>query len=85
MSGSTSPATARCSASTCSAPTGTPSHALSRRFHLAAINRGVYFGQDGEFALATPFTDEDVDEAIGILGLALEDLAKEMQTEGASG
>ncbi len=64
---------------------GKTSHALSRRFHLAAINRGVYFGQDGEFALATPFTDEDVDEAIGILGLALEDLAKEMQTEGASG
>jgi len=63
---------------------GKTSHALSRRFHLAAINRGVYFGQDGEFALATPFADEDVDEAIEILGLALEDLAKEMNTEGAA-
>ena len=63
---------------------GETSHTLSRRFHLAAINRGVYFGQDGEFALATPFTDDDVSEAIEILGLALADLAPELETEGAS-
>jgi glutamate-1-semialdehyde 2,1-aminomutase len=56
---------------------GGTSHQLSRRFHLAAINHGVYFGQDGEFALATPFSDEDVSEAIGRLELALADLASE--------
>jgi glutamate-1-semialdehyde 2,1-aminomutase len=62
---------------------GKTDHALSRRFHLAAINRGVYFGQDGEFALATPFTDDDVTEAIELLELALADLASEI--EGGSG
>lgn len=63
---------------------GQASHFLSRRFHLAAINRGVYFGQDGEFALATPFTDDDISEAIESLDLALEDLAPELDTEGAT-
>jgi len=63
---------------------GATDRAMSRRFHLAAINRGVYFGQDGEFALATPFTDADLDEAIGGLGLALEDLAAEIGVKGAA-
>ena len=58
---------------------GKTDHGLSRRFHLAAINRGVYFGQDGEFALATPFTDDDVSEAIELLDAALADLAAEIQ------
>ena len=58
---------------------GKTDHGLSRRFHLAAINRGVYFGQDGEFALATPFTDDDVSEAIELLEPALADLAAEIQ------
>jgi glutamate-1-semialdehyde 2,1-aminomutase len=63
---------------------GTTSHTLTRRLQLAAINRGVYFGQDGEFALATPFTDDDVSEAIEILEQALADLVPELETEGAS-
>ena len=32
--------------------------------HLAAINHGVYFGPGGEFAMATPMTDDVVSEAI---------------------
>lgn len=62
---------------------GKTDHRLSRRFHLAAINRGVYFGPDGEFALATPFTDADLTEAIELLELALADLASEI--EGGTG
>jgi glutamate-1-semialdehyde 2,1-aminomutase len=58
---------------------GNTDHGLSRRFHLAAINRGVYFGQDGEFALATPFDDDGVSEAIELLELALGDLASEIE------
>jgi glutamate-1-semialdehyde 2,1-aminomutase len=64
-------------------PDGTTSHTLTRRLQLAAINRGVYFGQDGEFALATPFTDDDVSEAVEILERALADLVPELETEGA--
>jgi glutamate-1-semialdehyde 2,1-aminomutase len=63
---------------------GTTSNPLTRRLQLAAINRGVYFGQDGEFALATPFTDDDVSEAIEILEQALNDLAPELEAEGAT-
>ncbi len=56
---------------------GEPDPRLTRVFQMAAINRGVYIGQDGEVALATPFTDADVDEAIERLGGAVEDMAAE--------
>jgi glutamate-1-semialdehyde 2,1-aminomutase len=56
---------------------GKPDRELGARFHLAAINHGVYFGQDGEFALATTLGDKALDEAIAGLEAALEDLAQE--------
>lgn len=62
---------------------GKTDHARGRRFHLAAVNRGVYFGHDGEFALATAFTDDDLDKAIELLELALADLASELDTKRA--
>jgi glutamate-1-semialdehyde 2,1-aminomutase len=61
---------------------GAPDRDLGAHLHLAATNHGVYFGQDGEFALATSFTDEIVDEAIEGLELALEDLAAEIERGG---
>jgi hypothetical protein len=59
-------------------PDGGPDQALTREFQMAAINRGVYIGQDGEIAMATPFTDDDVDEAIEGLEAAVADVAAEM-------
>jgi glutamate-1-semialdehyde 2,1-aminomutase len=43
--------------------------------HQAAMNRGVYFGHDGELGMATMLTDDSVAEAITALEGALEDLA----------
>jgi glutamate-1-semialdehyde 2,1-aminomutase len=55
-----------------------PDRELGARFHLAAINNGVYFGQDGEFAMATTIDDEILEEAIAGLTAALGDLAEEI-------
>lgn len=54
---------------------------LTRRFHMAAINRGVYIGQDGEMSMATPFTEDDVSEVVEQLELAAGDLAAELAEE----
>ncbi|MBS1677007.1 MAG: aminotransferase class III-fold pyridoxal phosphate-dependent enzyme [Actinobacteria bacterium] len=56
---------------------GSPDRELGARFHLASINHGVYFGQDGEFALATTLDDEALERAVNGLEAALDDLAAE--------
>lgn len=61
---------------------GKPDRELGARLHLAAINHGVYFGHDGEFALATVFDDAVLDEAIAGLEAALEDTAAEIERGG---
>jgi glutamate-1-semialdehyde 2,1-aminomutase len=57
---------------------GSLDRALSARLHLAAINHGVYFGQDGEMAMATTLDDEALEEAIVGLEAAIEDFAEEL-------
>lgn len=59
-------------------PDGSPDREMGARFHLAAINHGVYFGQDGEFALATTLDGPALEEAIAGLEAALDDLAAEL-------
>jgi glutamate-1-semialdehyde 2,1-aminomutase len=44
--------------------------------HLAAVNRGVYYGSGGEFGLCTALTDEDLEIAHVALAGALEDVAR---------
>jgi glutamate-1-semialdehyde aminotransferase len=48
---------------------------LSKRFHLAAINHGVLFGNGNEFALATVTGSDVVEDAIDRLCEALDDVA----------
>jgi glutamate-1-semialdehyde 2,1-aminomutase len=43
--------------------------------HLAAVNRGVYYGSGGEFGLSTALTDEDLAQASAGLREALADVA----------
>lgn len=62
---------------------GAPDRELGARLHLAAVNNGVYFGQDGEFALATVLDDEALETAIAGLEAALEELAGEIEHLGA--
>lgn len=59
-------------------PDGAPDRELGAHLHLAAINNGVYFGADGEFALATTLDDEALEIAIAGLERALEALAEEI-------
>jgi glutamate-1-semialdehyde 2,1-aminomutase len=59
-------------------PDGSPDRELGAHFHLAAVNHGVFFGADGEFALATTFDDEALETAIAGLEAALEELAEEI-------
>lgn len=59
-------------------PDRTPDQALTREWQMAAINHGIYIGQDGEIAMATPFTDDDVSEAILGLERAVDDVAAEL-------
>jgi glutamate-1-semialdehyde 2,1-aminomutase len=47
----------------------------TRLLHLAAVNRGVFYGSGGEFGLCTALTDEDVEHAGAALGEALQDIA----------
>lgn len=65
-------------------PDGEPDREAAALLHLAAINRGVYMGHDGEMATATAFTEDAAGDAIEGLGLALEDFASERKQEGAS-
>jgi glutamate-1-semialdehyde 2,1-aminomutase len=44
--------------------------------HLAAVNRGVYYGSGGEFGLCTALTDEDLEIAHAALAGALDDVAR---------
>ncbi len=46
--------------------------------HLAAVNRGVYFGIGGEFGLCTALTDLDIAQAGASIRRALSDVAAEV-------
>jgi glutamate-1-semialdehyde 2,1-aminomutase len=50
----------------------------SSLLHLAAVNRGVYFGVGGEFGLSTALSDLDVAQAIASIRGALADVAAEV-------
>jgi hypothetical protein len=52
-----------------------PNPDLSARFHLACLNNGVQMGPGGMISMATPMTDELLDEVIGSMGKALEAVA----------
>jgi glutamate-1-semialdehyde aminotransferase len=52
---------------------------LMKRLHLAALNRGVLIAPRGMMVLATVMDDADVDEALGRIDAALEDLAVEVE------
>ncbi len=43
--------------------------------HLAAMNRGVFFGPDGEMAMCTTLDDEALELTIGAMSAALEETA----------
>ena len=47
----------------------------TKLLHLAAVNRGVYYGSGGELGLCTAFTDEDLEHAQTALSEALADVA----------
>lgn len=49
---------------------GRPPEALWRQIHLSLLSHGVYPGTEGEMALATCVTDQDVDEACSRFGEA---------------
>jgi glutamate-1-semialdehyde 2,1-aminomutase len=55
-------------------PSGEIDRKATRLLHLAAVNRGVYYGTGGEFGLSTAISDEEVDEASAGLSGALADL-----------
>ena len=48
----------------------------TRLLHLAAVNRGVYYGTGGEFGLCTALADEDLEYARTALSGALADVAQ---------
>jgi glutamate-1-semialdehyde 2,1-aminomutase len=48
----------------------------TRLLHLAAVNRGVYYGSGGEFGLCTALTDEDIEHTQAALAGALADVAE---------
>jgi glutamate-1-semialdehyde 2,1-aminomutase len=66
-------------------PDGAPDRELGARFHLAAVNNGVYFGQDGEYAMSTPLDDEALEIAIAGLEAAIDELAEELASAPAEG
>ena len=61
---------------------GSPDRELGAHLHLAAINHGVYFGADGEIAMATTLDDEALELAIAGFEAALDDLAEEIARRG---
>ncbi len=48
----------------------------TKLLHLAAVNRGVYYGFGGEFGLCTALSDEDLEHARTALSGALADVAE---------
>jgi glutamate-1-semialdehyde 2,1-aminomutase len=48
----------------------------TKLLHLAALNRGVYYGSGGEFGLCTALTDEDLEQARVALSGALADVSR---------
>ena len=61
---------------------GSPDRELGAHLHLAAINHGVYFGADGEIAMATTLDDEALELAIAGFEAALDDVAEEIARRG---
>ena len=47
----------------------------SAALHLAAVNRGLYFGSGGEFGISTAVGEAEIDEASAALRAALGDVA----------
>lgn len=58
-------------------PDGEIDWRASSLLHLAALNRGVYYGRDGELGLCTAVSDEDLERASSGLRAALADVAAE--------
>jgi glutamate-1-semialdehyde 2,1-aminomutase len=56
-------------------PGGEIDHAASAALHLAAVNRGLYYGTGGEFGLPSVLGEDDVAAAATALHGALGDLA----------
>jgi glutamate-1-semialdehyde 2,1-aminomutase len=56
-------------------PGGEVDHAASASLHLAAVNRGLYYGAGGEFGISTAVGEEEIAEAVAALRGALGDLA----------
>ena len=57
------------------APGGKIDHEATTSLHLAAVNRGVYFGAGGEFALSSVLTEEDLAQTREAMRGALGDVA----------
>jgi glutamate-1-semialdehyde 2,1-aminomutase len=57
------------------APDGEINWKATALLHLAAVNRGVYYGSGGEFGLSTALTDEDIEHTGAGLREALADVA----------
>jgi glutamate-1-semialdehyde 2,1-aminomutase len=51
---------------------------LLARFHLAALNHGLFFAHRGFFSLSTVMTDAVIDEAIARAQAAMKDVAVEL-------
>jgi len=49
-----------------------------RRFHLACLNRGLFFAARGYLVLATNMTAELIDEAVARAALAMQDLLEDV-------
>lgn len=64
---------------------GSQNRQLSAHLHVAAVNHGVYFGADGEIAMATTLDDEALELAIAGFEAALDDLAAEIDRLGDRG
>jgi Glutamate-1-semialdehyde aminotransferase len=64
------------------APDGEIDWKATALLHLAAVNRGVYYGSGGEFGLSTALTDEDLAQTSAGLREALADVAS--ATSGVS-
>ena len=48
-----------------------------QRFHLAALNHGLFFAHRGFFVLSTVLTEADIDDALARAAAAMADAAAE--------
>ncbi len=54
--------------------------AATSLLHLAAVNRGIYYGSGGEFGLSTSITEDDLEHVSAGLRQALADVAATMRS-----